>query len=136
VNGRHRPTDARPLRNQIAAALKARPDAKPEELAQSLSTSPATVRDVRRRLEGGESPNRPPRAAREVGPGRVVSYSPSAERRAMNVPVNWRVDRAILALPGGSELAEWLDQTTIRPSNWEVLVEQISHRPLRTGSEN
>ena len=55
-DGRQRPTDPQPLRNQIAAALREKPGAKLEDIAASLSTSPSTVRDVRKRLQRGDDP--------------------------------------------------------------------------------
>jgi ParB-like chromosome segregation protein Spo0J len=122
-DGRQRPIDSRPLREQIAKALRITPDANAEELAQSLSTSPSTVRDVRRRLRDGESPV-PTQRGIKVDP-RPVSPAANSERRAVSAAVEWRSDRAILALPRGIELAEWLDQTSVRTAQWASLIEEV-----------
>jgi ParB-like chromosome segregation protein Spo0J len=116
-DGRQRPTDSRPLRNEIATALRARPDAKAAKLAQSLRTSPSTVRDVRKRIQMGEAPSPSDR--------RSVSYEGSRDRRGKNAPVDWRTDKAILALPAGDELAEWLDRSNIDSRHWEAVVAEI-----------
>jgi ParB-like chromosome segregation protein Spo0J len=122
-DGRQRPIDSRPLREQIAAALRARPDANAEELAQSLSTSPSTVRDVRKRLRRGESPTQTERSVK--ADASTASRKANGDRRAVSAAVEWRSDRAILALPRGAELAEWLHQTKIQATQWAVLVEEI-----------
>jgi len=122
-DGRQRPLDSRPLREQIARALRTTPDANAEELARSLSTSPSTVRDVRRRLRGGDSPIPTQRGVK--ADASTASRASNGERRAVSAAVEWRSDRAILALPRGSELAEWLDQTKIRVTQWASLVQEI-----------
>jgi ParB-like chromosome segregation protein Spo0J len=119
-DGRQRPTDTRLLRNGIADALRAEPDARPDDVARSLSTSPSTVRDVRKRIERGEDPVRPVRATRPI------SYRDSEDRRARSTaPVDWKNDRAILSLPGGGGFAEWLAQTNIESRDWEAHLSEI-----------
>lgn len=124
-DGRHRPVDARQLRAQIATALRAEPDASPEKLAQLSSTSPSTIRDVRNRLRKGDDPIRPERGLTTDAPSRALPRKSDGVRRATTTAVNWRADRAILSLPRGSELAEWLEQTKIHPDDWEALVAEI-----------
>lgn len=124
-DGRHRPVDSRPLRNEIAEALRARPDSNPEELAQLLSTSASTVRDVRNRLQRGDSPTPSERGVKAGDQQRSASTKSNGARRAVSAAIEWRDDRAILALPRGTELAEWLDQTKIRASRWASLVDEI-----------
>jgi hypothetical protein len=122
-DGRHRPTDTRQLRTEIATALRAKPDARPEDLARSLSTSPTTVRDVRKRLDRGDDPLRPQRAVRATGP---VPYRKTEERRTSSTAgVDWTNDRAILSLPGGGGFAEWLAQTKIESRHWEAHLSEI-----------
>ena len=116
-DGRKRPTDARPLRDEIATALRAQPDAKPARVAQSLRTSPSTVRDVRKRIQKGEDPSPSER--------RSLPKEARRERRGKIVPVDWRTDHAILALPTGAELAEWLDRTNIDSSQWEAVLAEV-----------
>ena len=131
-DGRQRPTDPQPLRNQIAAALREKPDANLEDIAASLSTSPSTVRDVRKRLQRGEDPSRPDRrvgaADRRVpaqGTPHIRPLRSDGTRPTTQKAVEWSTDQAILALPGGSELAKWLQQTRINSNQWEAVVAQI-----------
>ncbi len=124
-DGRHRPTDPQPLRNQIAAALREKPDANLQELAASLSTSPSTVRDVRKRLQAGDEPTRPERRVNPDVTNRIRPLRSSGSRPAIHKVVDWSTDQAILALPKGSELAEWLQQTRIDSGQWESVVTQI-----------
>jgi ParB-like chromosome segregation protein Spo0J len=124
-DGRRRPINPRQVRDQIADRLKASPDADPELLAQSLSTSASTVRDVRRQLRRGQSPNGSGQGIRGATPGGTPSHQARENRRAISAAVEWREDRAILALPSGNELAEWLDQTSIRATHWAALIDEI-----------
>jgi ParB-like chromosome segregation protein Spo0J len=123
-DGRQRPTDPQPLRNQIATALREKPDANLEELAASLSTSPSTVRDVRKRLQRGDDPTLPDRRVAEE-PTRIRTFRSNGAGPAPRKAVDWSTDQAILALPGGRELAEWLQQTRIDSRQWEARVTQI-----------
>jgi ParB-like chromosome segregation protein Spo0J len=122
-DGRQRPTDTRQLRTEIATALRAKPDARPDDLARSLSTSPTTVRDVRKRLDRGDDPLP---SGRTVRPTRPVSYRESEERRTRSTAgVDWTNDQAILSLPGGGGFAEWLAQTKIESRHWEAHLSEI-----------
>ena len=122
-DGRHRPTDTRLLRKEIATALRTKPEARPSEVARSLSTSPSTVRDVRKRMERGDDPVRPQRTVRATRP---VAYREFEERRTnRTTPVDWTNDRAILSLPGGGGFAEWLAQTKIEAKHWEAHLSEI-----------
>jgi len=114
-DGRHRPVDTRLLRNEIATALRAEPGAKAEDLARTLSTSPSTVRDVRKRLQNGDDPaRRTPRPAPTPMP--LTASEP---------PVDWSTDKAMLSLPGGTGFAEWLAQTRVERSHWEAHLSEI-----------
>ena len=124
-DGRHRPVDPRQVRDRVAGALRVNPDANPETLAQSLSTSASTVRDVRMRLRRGERPNGPERGAGGVTSGVTPPRKSNGNRQTTSAATEWREDRAILALPSGSELAEWLHQTRVRPSDWAALIKEI-----------
>jgi hypothetical protein len=115
-DGRHRPVDTRLLRNEIATALRAEPDARPDDVARSLRTSASTVRDVRKRLQRGDDPVRAERATQRRTP------LPHSDART---PVDWSSDRAILSLPGGSGFAEWLAATKIESRHWEAHLSEI-----------
>jgi ParB-like chromosome segregation protein Spo0J len=124
-DGRYRRVDSRPLRDQIAAALRAEPDANAEDLARMLSTSPSTVRDVRKRLRRGEDPTQPESGATAVASSRTFTHKSNTDHPATSAAFEWSSDRAILALPRGSELAEWLDHTKVRAADWGPLVAEI-----------
>ncbi|MFD9393249.1 ParB/RepB/Spo0J family partition protein, partial [Streptomyces sp. NPDC060000] len=64
-DGRVRPLDSGRRRRRAAAILLGRPDAGLREVARASGLSPATVRDVRRRVERGEDPV--PARYREAG---------------------------------------------------------------------
>jgi ParB-like chromosome segregation protein Spo0J len=119
-DGRQRPVDTRRLRGDIATALRSEPDAKPEDLARSLSTSPSTVRDVRKQLQNGDDPLQTERGARAARP-RPLPLGDGDAR----TPVDWSSDKAILSLPGGSGFAEWLARTKIESSHWEAHLSEI-----------
>jgi len=120
-DGRRRPVDTRLLRNEIATALRAQPDARPDDVARSLRTSASTVRDVRKRLQGGADPVQPKRDADAPRP-RITLPLPDGDERA---PVDWSSDKAILSLPGGGGFAKWLAQTKIEPRDWEAHLFEI-----------
>lgn len=121
-DGRHRPIDSGPLRNQIATTLRAMPAASPEVVAQRLVTSPSTVRDVRKRILNGNSPTPSKRGDNRAESVRALTPT---RNRDLRDPVDWRSDRAILSLPMGNELVEWLEQTSIQPDRWEDFVAEI-----------
>jgi ParB-like chromosome segregation protein Spo0J len=114
-DGRHRPVDARLLRNEIASALRTEPDARPDDVARSLSTSASTVRDVRKRLQSGADPV----------PAKRETHQRTPLPLRDNTPVDWSNDNAILSLPGGSGFAEWLSQTKIESRHWEAHLFEI-----------
>ena len=117
-DGRHRPVDTRLLRNEIATVLRAEPDAKPDDVARSLSTSASTVRDVRKRLRRGDDPL-------QSAPTATRRHAPLSSRDSHDTRVDWSNDKAILSLPGGSGFAEWLTQTKIESSHWEAHLFEI-----------
>ncbi len=55
-DGRVRPLDVGRRREQAATAMRQRPEAGLREIARATGLSPATVRDVRRRIDRGEHP--------------------------------------------------------------------------------
>jgi hypothetical protein len=120
-DGRRRPTDAKKVRDEIAGALIAKPDSKPKELAQSMATSPATIRDVRKRLVNDQM----------VTPSKVVHNSLALRPSGMGVSTSnrvadlWSSDSAMTSLPEGTLLAGWLDASKIEPDDWEPRVDSI-----------
>jgi ParB-like chromosome segregation protein Spo0J len=126
-DGRIRPTDSGKRRADIAAAIRSHPDAKAEEIARSLSTSPTTVRDVRGRLQKGETPVPQGRGPRSL-PTSPISRSATDGRRRAELPDHsWSRDRAISSMPDGNDFSEWLDQTKIAATDW---IDRIQNIPL------
>jgi transposase-like protein len=68
-DGRARPVNSAEGRLRAAALLAEQPDASLREVARRAGVSPATVQDVRRRLESGEEPVPTRRRARRAGAG-------------------------------------------------------------------
>lgn len=92
-DGRRRPTDPTRIRFEIAEKLRKQPEASTRAVAAAVSTSQATVLDVRRRLARGESPasGRPPEQ-----PGLEAG-----------------LDAALAATAHGRAFARWFDATSI-----------------------
>jgi ParB-like chromosome segregation protein Spo0J len=124
-DGRQRPTNSSQLRKEIATALGERPDANSTEIAKTVSTSPTTVRDVRKRIERGESftPSNRPKNAAARNANRIDDVNRASAKEELFV--NWRTDSAILALSGGEEFAKWLDETNVTSSHWEPVLALI-----------
>jgi ParB-like chromosome segregation protein Spo0J len=124
-DGRHRPTDSRQLRMQIAAALSEKPDASMVKLAQEFSTSPTTVRDVRKRIQSGEDPIPLGRSRTSLGNGHSPPNESNGHRSPAGEVVRWSADSALLALPGGVVFSGWLDVTKILSSHWKDHIADI-----------
>lgn len=84
-DGRVRPLDVGRRRELAATQLRERPDAGLREIARATGLSPATVRDVRRRIDRGEHPvparyrDEPPvspRAGTEASPRPLTAVEP------------------------------------------------------------
>jgi hypothetical protein len=74
-DGRTRPLNGAAGRLRVAALVAEHPEASLREVARLAGVSPGTVRDVRRRLERGESPV-PERPAPSVPESELVPESP------------------------------------------------------------
>lgn len=81
-DGKVRPVDSAAGRARASRLLAARPDASLREIASAAGISPATVRDVRARLDRGEDPV-PSRAGRTPKPVQVRGQTAGDLLRAM-----------------------------------------------------
>ncbi|MFG2041307.1 ParB N-terminal domain-containing protein [Dactylosporangium sp. NPDC048998] len=116
-DGRTRPIDAAANRRRVAEAVMAHPGASLREIARIAGVSPATVRDVRRRITAGE-PSVGGRDAIPPAPTVLngLATNPSAAdrspaaRRAQPRPPTVEELRAHPALrsPDGEALLQWL----------------------------
>ena len=126
-DGRLRPIDSRKQRAEIAAALTAQPDTKPDEIAHALSASPTTVRDVRDRLRNGDHPQS---SRRMQPPPPATGVKLAIEDRSREHGTTsrlWKTDQAMLSMPDGAVFTQWLDQAAISSRHWDT---QIAHIPL------
>jgi ParB-like chromosome segregation protein Spo0J len=78
-DGRLRPLDSGPRRQQAAAMINERPEAGLREIARATGLSAATVRDVRQRLHRGEDPV--PQRYRPAGTPDTPAISPPGPHR-------------------------------------------------------
>ena len=117
-DGRERPVHAESLRNQIADELIRHPDIQSGDLARKLATSPSTVRDVRRHLQE-DNVDRPNHQQRSTDIDGKTGHSTTPIRH------RWSSDQAILSSTHGPEVAQWLDRTSILPTEWQRFIDSV-----------
>ncbi|MFE9258754.1 hypothetical protein [Streptomyces sp. NPDC006879] len=116
-DGRMRPLDSGHRRLQAAAMIQDRPDAGLREVARATGLSPATVRDVRKRIERGEDPV-PGRYRTATGPGAPThrtQRAPSSNRPERREVV---VDRARLLAKLSEDPSLRLNEAGRRTLRW------------------
>ncbi|MGH3115545.1 MAG: hypothetical protein ACRDQ2_00215 [Gaiellales bacterium] len=113
-DGRRRPTNPGIVRLQVADLLRHNPGASARAIAAQLSTSQATVLDVRRRVDRGESPM-PARfeAAIAASNGPTTSLGPASD------------DAACAATDAGLEFARWFDSTGVTQEQADAYVDTV-----------
>jgi hypothetical protein len=128
-DGRVRPLDGAQGRRRAAELLAGHPNASLREVARGVGVSPATARDVRRRLERGEEPA-PPRSA---GHGAAPGQPASARWRPPPPPPAFLLEK-LLRDPSlrhneqGRRLLRWLQNNAIGAQDWSgVLAAVPSH---------
>ncbi|MFE6894376.1 ParB N-terminal domain-containing protein [Streptomyces sp. NPDC057694] len=110
-DGRTRPLDSGRRRRRAAALLRETPDAGLREVARATGLSPATVRDVRRRVDQGEDPV--PGRYHDGGPA-APSPTPADRRRPLTPPA--RDEREAVAVDGPRLLAKLHEDPSLRLS--------------------
>lgn len=122
-DGRRRPEDPAAQRRRIAEILRADPTQPLRRVAAKVGASPATVLDVRHRLERGEDPL-PPRLQ---GQRRGESDGPPPTRTnvAGSVGQRWRTDPALTADAVSAEFASWFDRGNVTDREWERYIAAI-----------
>lgn len=110
-DGRSRPTRPDATRLQILDAVQANPDASLRAIAQSVGTSPETVRRVRKDMNQQERPSLAPARAGALKEATVVVPTRPAPLSIENVL--WTADLAITSTPDGSRFADWFDRTNV-----------------------
>ncbi|ONK10136.1 ParB N-terminal domain-containing protein [Streptomyces sp. MP131-18] len=129
-DGRVRPVDASAGRIQAGRMLADRPDTPLREIAREAGVCPATVRDVRARIQRGEAP---------VPAGRRVAVAPAAtplrpqaraeeedEGPELSVRIrNLRKDPSLRFSESGRTLLRLLDACTVGPQEWHRISDNV-----------
>lgn len=116
-DGRVRPLDPSELRQRIADAITSEPEASNRAIARRTAASPATVRDVRERLQRGENPV----PARLRGERRGAEGSLRAKARKKEP----RKDCANVISAVPARFAAWFEARRIRDTEWQEFVDDI-----------
>ncbi|MEU6731716.1 ParB/RepB/Spo0J family partition protein [Streptomyces physcomitrii] len=104
-DGRLRPLDSGQRRRRAAAMFLDRPDAGLREVARATGLSPATVRDVRQRIDRGEDPV----------PGRYrTAESPGGATATRQRPAAGRLDRRTVVVDRQRLLAKLSEDPSLR----------------------
>jgi ParB-like chromosome segregation protein Spo0J len=128
-DGRLRPVNSEEGRRKASEIIQERPEASLREVARQAGISPATVRDVRARMDRGDDPittrratkgvrrygpNREPQASVPPPPGPV---SPGCEDIALLLG-RLRSDPALRFTDGGKGLLRWATSVTAPLQDW------------------
>jgi ParB-like chromosome segregation protein Spo0J len=115
-DGKVRPLSAVEGRRRAAALLAEHPEASLREVARGAGVSPATARDVRRRLERGEEPARKrPGADEQVGPPPGPrTGEPRSTGRAGSGAIGTEPPNGQAVWPPGAALAKLLRDPSLR----------------------
>ncbi len=134
-DGRVRPLDSSGGRHIASQLIAAFPDASLREIARAAGISPATVRDVRERVQRGEDPV-PRRAARTHRatrvavrrnggePGREDAERLSIEDRDALLR-NLERDPSLRFAESGRKILRWLRQRVIAEQEWQDLAAAV-----------
>jgi ParB-like chromosome segregation protein Spo0J len=126
-DGRRRPLSTEDRRREAAAIISARPEAGLREVARATGLSPATVRDVRQRMDRSEDPV--PQRYRAVAKGEAKPHlvrKPSGHA----LPLTGRPDPRLLLAKlrndpslrfneAGRRTLRWLHQHIVHIDSWE-----------------
>lgn len=131
-DGRVRPLDSTGGRRAAGQLIAAYPDASLREIARAAGISPATVRDVRERIQRGEDPvpkrlarnEREPRPARAGEPARDDAERLSTQERN-SVLQNLERDPSLRFAESGRRVLRWLYQRVIAEEEWQDIVAAV-----------
>lgn len=154
-DGRVRPVDGAEGRRRVVELMNRHPHSSLRAIARWAGVSPATVTDVRKRLDKGESPEprRPePDERREQAAAPAIPAQPSRAARVQTAVDPLAVLEKLLRDPSlrykdaGRELLALLRQNALSADGWDelatvvpphsgALVEQLAHEYARQWSE-
>jgi ParB-like chromosome segregation protein Spo0J len=134
-DGRVRPLNSADGRRLASEAISRHPEASLREVARLAGISPATVRDVRQRLERGDDPvpRRRPSDQKETEPAirppgqgssRAAPTRPLQRDRAALLQ-DLRKDPSLRFTESGRALIRWLDARACGPGPWQKLIEAV-----------
>jgi ParB-like chromosome segregation protein Spo0J len=124
-DGRVRPLDSTDGRMAASRLIAAHPDASLRELARAAGISPATVRDVRARIERGEDPVPPRRPRADRATPRPVGGEPAqpdVERLSVQernaILQSLERDPSLRFAESGNRVLRWLARRLITQEEW------------------
>lgn len=125
-DGRLRPLNSAAMRRKAAAMLKEDPSAGLREIARSTGLSPATVRDVRIRIDEGKDPV-PARYSDTTNRASAAAAKPPRRRSGQHEPpINLKSllaklmgDPSLKFNDSGRSLVRWLDRYSVTPESCE-----------------
>jgi ParB-like chromosome segregation protein Spo0J len=115
-DGRVRPLDNSVGRLRASALIKQRPEASLREIAREVGVSPATVRDVRLRLERGEDPLPQVRPRRE---------EPVSREAVSTILQGLQSDPSLRFTESGRIVLRWAHSRAIRSEEWAEVVHKV-----------
>jgi hypothetical protein len=123
-DGRVRPLDSADGRLRAAEFIKQHPDASLRVIARNVGLSAATVRDVRQRVERGESPVPSSRVRRQAqGPTAVGREgAPGAPMDLIGVEAlvhGLKADPSLRLTDSGRRLLRWVLAKVLVPDEWQ-----------------
>lgn len=139
-DGRIRPLDSTDGRRVASRLIAARPDASLREIARSSGISPATVRDVRARLQRGEDPvpqrrGKADRPVRPAGPDRPDTGPAAAPcqdepeglsaKDRNSVLQNLERDPSLRFARSGHLVLRWLARRVIAGEEWRNVADAV-----------
>ncbi|MGW7532990.1 streptomycin biosynthesis protein [Amycolatopsis sp. NPDC054798] len=124
-DGRSRPANAAAGRRLAGKLLAEEPGASLRSVARRAGLSPATVQDVRRRLQAGDDPVPAQRRGSPPAPprrGQSWAVSAAELRRALD---QLKRDPALRLSESGRALLRWLDRHAAGIAEWGQLVQAV-----------
>ncbi|GIJ44237.1 hypothetical protein Val02_11230 [Virgisporangium aliadipatigenens] len=131
-DGRHRPVNGADGRRLAAALIAERPQASLREIAREVGISPATVRDVRQRVDRGDDPL--PDKQRGAARPKIVERTarlprpadpPAVQRDPAQLLQYLRRDPSLRFSEQGRALLMWLTEHAIGIERWPDLLSQV-----------
>lgn len=129
LDGRSRLVDSSERRRLAGEYAMANPDATLREIAQESGLSLATARDVRERIQKGESPTLPKRTTGDTAPEAAAqeTSAPATSFTMTQTLLILKRDPSLRLTEHGRFLLRLLDTNAVADSRWDELVDQIPH---------